>query len=333
MGTIYYSGHRGATPSEGVNAVARSPESGRVASGGTAPAGGYPLQVWDATTGKLYWQRTFSGTGSGQRAYTVAYSPDGRLIAAGGDFSAISVLDAETGETRFSCAVAGNNWPVLALAFSPDGRWLVWAGQRSGGKLHLWDMARGERAPDVRVPLVVTGDPLEAFGAETFSCLAFSPDGEWLAAGTAAGACTVVRLGDGGVLWHIPLQHAGGIRDIAWSPDGSTIATVGADNVAQLAQAANGQTRQAQSQQRQIHSCAFSPDGSALALAGQTPALLILEVEPRGSVLYQPPFAVSACDELVRWSPDGHLLARGLGRGVVCIDAVAPLKLARAGKE
>ncbi len=104
--------------------------------------------------------------GSTERINGVAYSPDGRSLAAGTEFQGVQVWNRETGQRIRE--LKAHDGEVLAVAYSPDGRRLA-----SGGmdrKVRIWDAATGSMVH-------VLGD-----GAGPIRALAFSPDGRYLAA-------------------------------------------------------------------------------------------------------------------------------------------------------
>jgi hypothetical protein len=72
-----------------------------------------------------------SGTG-----WNLAFSPDGRLLAAGGVNHALSLWEAATGRERLH--LEGHQTPIDALDYSPDGRTVATAGK--DGKVILWDV-------------------------------------------------------------------------------------------------------------------------------------------------------------------------------------------------
>lgn len=125
------------------------------------------------------------------RVCALAYSPDGKLLASGGEDRKVRVWDSSTrGE---AAAYKGHKGCVYALAFSPDGTLLASGGGRN--ELFLWDLAARTRA-------TLAGHTVLVAGA------AFDPGGAMLA--TAAGN-VFDSMFDGEVRLWSP-EH----RDAAW---------------------------------------------------------------------------------------------------------------------
>ncbi len=124
----------------GVHTVAFSPDGKALA----ATQGDGRIALWDVATGKEL--RALKGADGSATA--VAFSPDGRLVAAAGPVpkdgkqaSATRLWDAATGELRRS-------WPGTAtsFAFTPDGRRLAILGR--DGTVSLWDVnSPGKKSP------------------------------------------------------------------------------------------------------------------------------------------------------------------------------------------
>jgi WD40 repeat protein len=115
----------------GVWTLAFSPDVTRViAAGGT-------YAIWNLETGKEE-RRDVRGGGPGSNI--AAWSPAGRWIALGADFT-VSFLDGESGESR--PGFKAHQFYVSALSWSPDGSRLVSAA--TDHTLRVWDVSAGDQ--------------------------------------------------------------------------------------------------------------------------------------------------------------------------------------------
>lgn len=104
-------------------------------------------RVWEISSGRLLQVlRPPQGTGDTGKLTAVAMSPDGRVVAVGGDTSyewdkseSIELFDPSTG--RLLRRLGGLPDAVLHLAFSPDGRWLA-ASLAGKNGVRVWDSTR-----------------------------------------------------------------------------------------------------------------------------------------------------------------------------------------------
>jgi WD40 repeat protein len=132
---------------------------------------------WDGEV-KL-WDATRLGEKQGGRCLTrrarvpwpgvnVAFSPDGRRLATGGEHNTVLIWDLQTGQEPKT--LWGHSGEVYTLAFSPDGRWVASGGEDSTVK--VWDSH--------------TGKVVRTFRGHTglVSSVAFSPDGRRLVSGS-----------------------------------------------------------------------------------------------------------------------------------------------------
>jgi hypothetical protein len=102
-----------------------------------------PIYLWRADTGAQQVEIEKL-----QKAiYCLAYSPDGRLLAAGDSKGVVSVLEICTGRTR--CQFVGHRGPITALAFAPDTRRLV-SGSDDATAL-VWDLNMPIRSAGVAI--------------------------------------------------------------------------------------------------------------------------------------------------------------------------------------
>lgn len=182
--------------------------------------------------------------------YGVAFSQDGRLVAAAGLDNTVRLFEAATGKELVPAV--GHRGPVNTLAFSPDGRTVATAGWDA--TVRLWEAATGKElrrleqhqgpvtsvafSPDgqilasgsedgtVRLWEAATGKelrPLRGAWIEEVSALAFSADGRFLASGDWGRGLWVWEVDSGKVLWRKRAPY--GADSLAFSPDGRTLAS------------------------------------------------------------------------------------------------------------
>src|SRR5262249_32435656 len=141
-------------------------------------------------------------------AYTIAFSPDGQLLAAATG-EVVKVWDWKKNQVLYS--LAGQNFFTIPVAFSGNGR--LATGTRKG--VQLWDAETG-------IPLFLTAP--EDLGI--YSAIAFSGDGKWLA---SANYGKTVKLSNSmtGELLRTLLHPGNQVECIAISPDGRRLASGG----------------------------------------------------------------------------------------------------------
>jgi serine/threonine protein kinase/WD40 repeat protein len=194
------------TPEPPVFGVAWSRDSARVAS-----AAGNHILVWDALSG----QHPQTLAGHTDKVLSLAWSPDGKKIAAGSADHTVMVWDAATGRRLFICQ-RFNTAGVSAVAWSPDSRHIA-AGSLDQ-TIRLFDGATGQ----------ATGS-YDGFSGPVHA-LAWSPDGTRI----AWSSDNYVQVAPANLqsTSYAHQGHTDTVYAIAWSPNGTYIASGGADHKA-----------------------------------------------------------------------------------------------------
>jgi WD40 repeat protein len=118
--------------------------------------------------------------GGGKGVMSVAFSPDGTMLATGDQNDRIYLWDMVADRLIATLAdpAGGSGIGVTSVAFSPDGTTLA-AGD-GDGNVYLWDVATGRR-------IATLIDPEGSWGSVYITSVAFSPDGKDVAAGDTGG--------------------------------------------------------------------------------------------------------------------------------------------------
>ena len=194
-------------------------------------------------------------------------------------------------------ALRGHTGPILAVAYSPDGRRIVTGSADNSAR--VWDSETGQELfpltghsdsvrsvafssdgqrivtgswdRTIRVWEAATGRPLRSIvanGKEVFS-VAFSPDGQRIVSGGQEETARVWDANSGNELF--PLEgHTNLVWAVAFSTDGQRIVTGSWDQTAKVWDAHTGEDLSTLIGHRgAVLSVAFSPDGQRVVTGGQ----------------------------------------------------------------
>jgi WD40 repeat protein/tRNA A-37 threonylcarbamoyl transferase component Bud32 len=195
--------------------------------------------------------------------YTVAASPDGRVLACGLGAGNVELLDAATGRSLRSFGLATGT--VQALSFRPDGRILA-VGCTSGPDANplFYDTATGK---EVRYPALTR--PAHGYPA-------FSPDGRLLALSAPGVAGRLVSAVTGKEVRPMPV---GG--PVAFRPDGQLLAIPSSGVVTLFDVAAGKATEQIRvGPPGGVVFPSFSPDGRHLVTLNGNGTVYVLRLRP-----------------------------------------------------
>jgi WD40 repeat protein len=194
----------------GVASVAFSPDGSLLVS----TADDRTLRLWEVSTGNLL--RTIPQGGGNRQFTAVAFHPGGEFVAADRNRTNVALWRIADGTPVWESF--GNKSEIDSVAFSPDGALVAAAG--------------GFRGADVTIRVFSTSDGQLLYSLVTSNSygvrqLAFSPDGQWLAAGcdhltNFSGGVEFWRVSDWTRVRSLPV-HA---PALAFSPDSSLLVTL-----------------------------------------------------------------------------------------------------------
>ena len=237
-------------------------------------------------------------SGAANQVRALAFSPDGKLLAAAGgnpaQFGEVKIYSVADGKEIIS--MRGHRDNIFSIAFSPDGKMLATCSYDKMVK--LWDVASGKElknlkdhtdavfavafSPDgkllasaaadrnVKIWDVTTGERLYTLNdsLDAVNTIAFHPSGKFLAGAGADRIIHIWEIGakDGKQVRSL-ISHEDVINQIAYSPDGKMLASTGADKIIKFWDSLNlAELKVLEKQSDWVMSMAFSPDSKQLAV-------------------------------------------------------------------
>jgi len=182
--------------------LAWSPDCRRLA----MPHDNRDIQILDTATGKV--ERVLRW--DSQQLLSLAWSPDGKLLASGGRDGILRLWDPESGAEVSRMGNLSLNYQINSISWHPDSSELACATSESGVVVWRFGEDQWRYLP----------------GHTTYvQSVAWSPDGTRIVSADESGS---VRIWDArSEQLALTLQYPGGVPDLAWSPDGTSLAAVG----------------------------------------------------------------------------------------------------------
>jgi serine/threonine protein kinase/WD40 repeat protein len=242
----------------------------------------------------------------GYSVQSVAYSPDGKLVASGSNDRTVKLWDGTGANSNPVRELKGHTNFVNSVIFSPDGKKL--ASSSGDGTVRLWDVASGNELKQLKSP-----------DQAVIASISFSPDGTLLA-GAATNRMLLWQVDSSTMLRSFPAPANVRVEPVLFSPDGKWIAVgytngdIGIwsfDNNAQPARTLHGHSDT-------VWSLQFSPDSQQLISGSKDQTIKIWDVaNPTATGPLQTLSGHSGSVSTVRRSADGSTLASGSGDGTV----------------
>jgi WD40 repeat protein/transcriptional regulator with XRE-family HTH domain len=247
------------------------------------------ILIYDALSGalRLTCRRHTDGV------WSLAFSPDGSLLASSSDDSDVRLWDSSSGDCLRLLQDHTNR--VRSIAFSPDGSTL--ASGSDDQAIRIWDTHSG------RCLQTLAGHTDRVWS------VAYSPDGKLLASGSTDQTVRIWDMQTGSCLTTLQ-GHSGWVRSVAFNAKGSILASGSDDATIRLWDVSTGQhLRTLHGHSSRIWSVAFHPTKGILASGSEDQAIRLWDVLSGQCVMLLPGHHAGV--RSVTFTADGDMLISG----------------------
>lgn len=242
----------------------------------------------DSNLDKCVFTQTFSDI------WSVAFSPNGELIAIGDAQSEIRVLRVSDGQQVLACR-GHTNW-VVSIVFSSDGKTIFSSSDDS--TIRMWAVSTGECLKK-----------LNGHNGRVWS-IALRSKGDLLASGSDDRSIKLWDVRTGECLQTLEDAHAGQVWSVAFSPQGDTLASSSNDYTIKLWDVETYNCLKIfRGHTDWVGSVAFSPDGQTLATGSSDRTIKLWDIKT-GSCLKTLDGHTSWVRSVI-FNPHGKLIASG----------------------
>ncbi len=285
---------------------------------------------------------TFSGHKGA--VFSIAVSPDGKLVASGAEDKLIHLWDISSGEIRKT--LEGHRQPVKYLEFSADGKFLLSA---AATEIRIWDLGQGKwrdykkhvthvynvtfnhdatmfLSTSLKASFVMwdreKAEVIHEFRGHTRSALvaAWSPDMRWIASGSGDQSIRIWETANLETVHNIS-AHGGNIYSLHFNPDSKLLASCSMDENIKLWDVETGKiNRLLEGHEYAVVFVRFSPDGKYLLSASYDRSVKLWEIATgkciytfvdQEDAIYAAQFN-PAGDKIISCSNDGTVVVYGM---------------------
>ncbi len=223
---------------------------------------------------------------------SVAFSPDGLMLASGSKDKTIQIWDLATGKSIRT--FPGDSSTVWSVAFDSSGTKL--ATGTGFWRVMLWDLKTGQATRTLD------------HTASVWS-VALSPDGKLIASGSGDKTTKISDATNGSLIYNLP-DHTDFVYSVAFTPDGKSLVSASKDKKITIVDVATGKLlKTIEGHGDQVRSIAITPDSKTIVSGSYDESIKIWNLETGDLVRSIKGHSDDVVSVAI--SPDGKFIASG----------------------